>query len=107
MRRGEVRWYTFAQPDKRRPVLLLTRESIIGRLNDVTVAPITTTIRGIDSEVRLGISDGMPSDCVINCDHIQTLPRAKIGERITELADVRLAQVERALLFALGFRPYQ
>jgi mRNA interferase MazF len=46
---------------------------------DVTVAPITTTIGNLDSEVRLGLEDGMPRECVINCDHIQTLPRHKLG----------------------------
>jgi mRNA interferase MazF len=47
MRRGEVRWYEFQPPDKRRPVLILTRDLVIGYLNEVTVVPITTTIRGI------------------------------------------------------------
>lgn len=68
MRHGEIRWYTFALPDKRRPVLLLTRDNMLRRLNDVTVASITTTIRKIDSEVRLSPDDGMPFDCAINCD---------------------------------------
>src|SRR5688500_4878029 len=106
MRRGEVRWYTFAEPDKRRPVLLLTRDAMIRRLNDVTVVAITTTIRNLDVEVRLSAADGMPADCVINCDQVQTLPRHKLGERITQLSDLKLQAVERALLYALGFRPY-
>jgi mRNA interferase MazF len=75
MKRGEVRWYTFAPRDKRRPVLLLTREPIIRRLNDVTVISITTTIRNLDVEVGLSAGDGMALDCVINCDQVQTLPR--------------------------------
>ena len=104
MRRGEIRWYTLASPDKRRPVLLLTRDAVLRKLNDVTVALITTTIRELDSEVRLSASDGMPVDCVVNCDQIQTLPRHKIGERLTELGEAKLAEIERALLFALGFR---
>ena len=106
MRRGEVRWYIFAAPDKRRPVLLLTRDPMVARLNEVTVAAITTTIRNLDSEVRLSPADGMPADCVINCDQIQTLPRHKIGDRITELGAMKLDEVERALLYALGFRPF-
>jgi mRNA interferase MazF len=77
------------------------------RLNDVTVAPITTTIRNLDSEVRLSAADGMPADCVINCDKIQTLPRHKLEGRITSLSAARLKEVERAILFALGFRPHQ
>ena len=107
MKRGEVRWYTFALPDKRRPVLLLTREPMVNRLNDVTVASITTTIRNLDSEVRLSEPDGMPRECVINCDQIQTLPRHKLGERVTELSPAKLQEVERAVLFALGFRAHK
>ena len=107
MKRGEVRWYTFAPPDNRRPVLLLTREAMVGRLNDLTVASITSTIRNLDSEVRLSIADGMPRDCVINCDPIQTLPRHKIGDRITALSAIKLHEVERAVLFALGFRAHK
>lgn len=107
MRRGEVRWYVFASPDKRRPVLLLTREPMVRRLNEVTIASITTTIRNLDSEVRLGSVDGMPGECVINCDQIQTLPRHKLGDRITELSVEKLEEVEHALLYALGFRPHK
>lgn len=59
MKRGEVRWYTFKAPDKRRPVLVLTRDTAIGFLNSVTVAPITTTIREIPSELYLNQEDGM------------------------------------------------
>lgn len=70
MNRGDVRWHNFRPPDKRRPVLVLTRDSAIPYLNDVTVAPVTTRIRGIPSEVLLGKEDGMPEDCAINFDHI-------------------------------------
>jgi mRNA interferase MazF len=106
MKRGEVRWVVFAPPDKRRPVVLLTRDAMIPRLNDVTVAPITTTIRNIDSEVRLSPADGLPTDCAINCDQRQTLPRHKIGDRVTELLPAKLDEIERAILYALGFRPF-
>ena len=70
MKRGEVRWYEFQPPNKRRPVLLLTRDSVMPHLNEVTIAPITTTIRGIASEVRLGISGGMPEECAANFHHL-------------------------------------
>jgi mRNA interferase MazF len=73
-----VRWHTFAAPDKRRPVLILTRDSAIGFLNALTVAPITTTMRGIPSEVFLGRADGLPADCAVNLDHIQTVPKAHL-----------------------------
>ena len=50
MRRGEIRWYTFAAPDKRRPVLLLTRDEVIDALNEIIVVPVTRTIRGIATD---------------------------------------------------------
>jgi mRNA interferase MazF len=103
MRRGEVRWYRFAKPDKRRPVLILTRESVLDYLGEVTIAPITTTIRDIPSEVPLGSSDGMARDCAVNLDHVQTVPKARIGPLIGTLSVARMAQVRSALLFALGF----
>ena len=105
--RGEIRWYTFAPPDTRRPVLLLTREPMIHRLNEVTVASVTTLIRNLDSEVRLPTADGMPTDCVVNFDQIQTLPRHKIGDAVTKLSQAKLEEVECALLYALGFRPFK
>jgi mRNA interferase MazF len=102
MERGEVRWYEFQPPDKRRPVLILTRSSAIHFLNEVTVAPITSTIRGIPSEVVLGIDDGMPLDCAVNLDHLQTVPKAKVGRLITSLSVEKMAYVTSALCFALG-----
>jgi mRNA interferase MazF len=105
MRRGEVRWYRFARPDKRRPVVILTRDPALQFLGEVTIAPITTTVRDIPSEVPLGAADGMPRDCAINLDHLQTVSRGRIESLITTLSAQKLAAVERALLFALGFRP--
>ena len=103
MKRGDIRWYTFEPPDKRRPVLILTRDSAIGVLNTVTVAPITSTMRGIPTEVFLDRSDGMPSDCAVNLDHLQTIPKNKVGALLTTLSDQRMAEVQRAVDFALGF----
>ena len=104
MKRGEVRWYKFPQPDKRRPVLILTRDSALEFLGEVTVAPITTTIRDIPTEVPLTAGDGLPRDCAVNLDHLQTVSRGRIGGCITELSAEQMAQVRAALLFALGFR---
>jgi mRNA interferase MazF len=104
MRRGEVRWYRFPQPNKRRPVLILTRDSALDVLSDVTVAPITTTIRDIPTEVVLGGTDGMPRECAVNLDHVQTVPQRKIGALITRLSSSRMEHVRAALVFALGFR---
>ena len=103
MQRGEVRWYTFARPDKRRPVVILTRNTVLEYLGEVTVAPITSVIRDIPSEVLLSPLDGMPRDCVINLDHIQTVARGKVGALITTLSPAKMAQLRQALLFALGF----
>jgi mRNA interferase MazF len=103
MRRGEIRWYRFASPDKRRPVVILTRDSILEYLSEVTIAPVTTTVREIPTEVVLTSADGMPRDCAINLDHVQTVSRKKIGALITALAPKRMGELRAALLFALGF----
>src|SRR6266498_3654289 len=102
MKRGEVRWYKFKSPDKRRPIVILTRNSILDYLGEVTVAPITSTIRDIPSEVFLSREDGMQNDCAVNCDHIQTVSKDKIGSLITALSKEKLFQVRNAVNFALG-----
>ena len=104
MRRGEVRWYKFPQPNKRRPVVILTRESALEFLGEVTVAPITSTVRAIPTEVPLTMADGLPRDCAINLDHIQTVSRGRIGPLITKLSADKMFRLRAALLFALGFR---
>lgn len=102
MKRGEIRWYMFASPDKRRPVLILTRDSVLQYLSEVTVAPITSTVRDIPSEVTLSRHDGMRHDCAINCDHLQTVSKGKIGALVTTLPPAKLAGVSRAVRFALN-----
>ena len=102
MKRGEIRWYEFKFPDKKRPVVILTRDSILGYLGEVTVAPITSTVRSIPSEVILSREDGMAKECAINFDHIQTVSKGKIGSLITTLPQEKLNQVRKAILFALG-----
>ena len=103
MRRGEVRWYTFRAPDKRRPVLILTRDSAIGFLTGITVAPITSTVRDIPSEVLLTPEeDGVPSLSVVNLDNIQTVQKSGLGSLITALSPWRMQDVEGAVCFALG-----
>ena len=97
MKRGEIRWYKFKAPDKKRPVLILTRDSILEYLGEVTVAPITTTVRDIPSEVFLSKQDGMIKDCAINFDHIQTVSKVKIGSLITALSNEKLKQVSEAI----------
>jgi mRNA interferase MazF len=103
VRRGEVRWYQFPAPDKRRPVVILTRDSILEYLSEVTVAPVTRTIRDIPSEVVLTKEDGMPRECAANLDHLQTVSRGKIGSLITTLRPDRMRELRSAVLFALDF----
>jgi mRNA interferase MazF len=103
MKRGDIRYYVFTPPDKKRLVIVLSRDSIIPYLGEVTIAPITSTIRGIPSEVLLSEADGMPKNCVINFDHMQTVPKDKIGKLITTLPLTKMASAKSALLFALGF----
>ena len=102
MKRGEIRWYKFKSPDKKRPVLILSRNSIIGYLGEVTVAPITSTVRDTPSEVPLNRENGMPRECAVNCDHIQTVSKGNIGSLITTLSSERLARVREAIAFALA-----
>ena len=97
--RGDVRLYKFAPPDKERPVLVLTRESAIPYLTSITVAPITSTIRGVPSEVQLGEEDGMKAACVVNL-HNSTAGR--VGRRVARLNSTRMAEICAALQFSLG-----
>jgi len=100
--RGDIRWYTFKAPDKKRPVLILTRDSAITVLNSVTVAPITSTIRSIPTEVVLTEEDGLPSTCAANFDNLQTVPKSNIGDRIGRLTARRMKETAAAVTFALG-----
>jgi mRNA interferase MazF len=101
MKRGEIRWYKFKTPDKKRPVLILTRDSIMEYLGEVTVAPITSTVRDIPSEIFLTKQDGMAKDCAINFDHIQTVSIGRIGSQVTTLSKDNLERVSEAIQFAL------
>jgi mRNA interferase MazF len=102
MRRGEIRWYKFSPPDKKRPVLLLTRDAILEYLGEVTIAPITSTIRDIPSEVQLSKAEGMLHDCAVNCDHLQTVSKSRLGALVATLPAAKLREVSRAVAFALG-----
>ncbi len=104
MNQGDVYWYTFRAPDKRRPVLILTRNSVIPFLTAVTIAPLTTTIRGIPSEVLLTPDeDGVPADCAVSADNLQTIRKAGLGTYITHLSPERMREVRAAIEFSLGF----
>jgi mRNA interferase MazF len=79
LKRGDIRWYTFRLPDKRRPVLILTRNEVVDRLNEIIVVPATRTIRGLTSEVVLTADDGMPTTSALNFDHISLAQRSRMA----------------------------
>ncbi len=103
--RGDVRLYKFAPPAKQRPVVILTRDSSIPYLSTVTVAPITSTIRGVPSEVLLDEKDGMKRRCAVNLHHAITVSRQCLGRRVCQLSPARMDEVRAALRFSLGCDP--
>lgn len=102
MRRGEIWWAELEPPAGRRPVLLLSRSEAYSVRSLIVVAPVTTRIRHIASEVSLGTDDGMPQDCVANLDTITTIPKDCLQSRITTLSAKKLREIEIAIRFALG-----
>ncbi len=100
--RGDVHLCRFAPPDKQRPVLILTRDSAIGHLASATVAPITSTVRGVPSEVILDIEDGMKGRCAVNLHNVVTIAQARLGRRVASLSAGRMQEVCAALRFSLG-----
>ena len=101
--RGEIWQFSFPKPDRRRPVLVLTRQEILGHLTSVTVAPITRTIRGISSEVVIGVEYGLKETSAINLDNVATVSKAGLRSFVGTVSGEVLEQVRGALLFALGF----
>jgi mRNA interferase MazF len=102
MRRGEIWWARMPAPAGRRPVVLVSREAAYAVRSSVTVAEVSTVIRGIPSEVPLGTRDGMPRRCVVNADNLVTVPKHWLTERMTPLRPDKLEAVDAALLFSLG-----
>lgn len=100
---GDFCLYTFKEPDKRRPVLIFTGTNAISFLNGISIAPITSTTRDIETSVRLDESDGMSRVCAINLDYIQTVPKNKLGKIIAHLSEERMQEVFEAIKYAFGF----
>jgi mRNA interferase MazF len=100
--RGDVRLCEFAPPDKTRPVVVLTRDSSLGVLATATVAPITSTIRGIASEVVLNEEDGMKGPCAVNLFNAITVRQNQLGKRVAQLGARRMAEICAAIRFSLG-----
>lgn len=101
MDRGEIWWADLPAPVGRRPVLILTRSAAIPIRNQVVVAQVTRTVHGIQSEVSMTRSDGMPRRCVINCDVLLTVPKSRVDRRITQLTPSKMDEVHKALQFAM------
>jgi len=104
VRRGELWWAELPKPAGRRPVILLSRDEAYAVRALVTVAPVTTRVRRLPVEVRLGAREGLPRPSVANLDTVTTIPKRSLTERIALLSPARLAEIDAALRFALGLR---
>ncbi len=104
VRKGEVWWASLPPPAGRRPVVVLSRDDANRVRDRVIVAPVTTRIRGVPSEVRLGPEQGLPKDCVANVDTVTTIPKTDLAQPISRLASPKIIEVERALRFVFALR---
>jgi mRNA interferase MazF len=103
--RGDVIWADLGPPAGRRPVCVLTRGAAIEVLTALTCAPITRTIRGIQSEVEVGPDEGLPEPSVISCDNLLTVPAAVFDAAPVGRLDVDArARLDRALRYALDIQ---
>lgn len=100
--RGEIWTYRFKSPDKRRPVLVLSRPEVIPLLHTVMVAPVTSTRRGAPSEVSVGVDEGLKHDSAVNLDHVQTVEQQQLVGFVGTLSAAKMQQVGRALGVATG-----
>jgi mRNA interferase MazF len=100
--RGDIWLYRFGRPDKQRPVLVLSRQAALRQIRTAVVAPITTAIRGLPSEVRVGVEDGLKGDCVVNFDHLYTVPQQELRRWLGRLDQRRMREVCGAVEVALG-----
>jgi mRNA interferase MazF len=102
VKRGEIWMFDFSRPDKRRPVLVLTRPEVIELLHTVMVAPITSSIRGAPSEVVVGVDEGLKHDSAVNLDHVQTVEKSRLKRFVGTLSPQKMNAVCRALAVATG-----
>ena len=101
-RRGDIWLYRFGSPDKRRPVVVLTRSDVLPLLRTAMMAPITSAIRGLPSEVIVGVDEGLKNDSAINCDHIQTVQQRLLRRYVGSIGEAKMRQVCRAVAIATG-----
>lgn len=103
MKRGEIRWCDMRSPDKRRPVVVLTRTTALRFLSAVVVAPVTTTLRSAPTQVFLDPAhDRVPQPGVVNLDNLLTVQKSQIGTLVASLSVERMREVDLAIAFALG-----
>lgn len=98
-RRGEV-W--LAELDKRRPVIVLTRDPLARMLHSVIVGPVTSTVRGLSTEVEVGAADGIQRRSVVNLDNLQLVPRARLLRRVGRAAPATMELICAAATAAIG-----
>jgi len=99
-----MRPIVLARIDKTRPALLLTRDLAMTVLDQITVAPITSTVRGIATEVAVGPANGLDHECVVSCDNIHTIERADLGRQVGFLLDHQEVALTEAILAAFDLR---
>jgi mRNA interferase MazF len=104
MRRGDVYWASLPGAAHRRPVVIVSRSEAVRVRSLVTIAPVTRTIRGLDSELVLGPDQGLRTRCVANCDSLRTVSKRRLTRRIGSLDASVLVQLDLALRYALGIR---
>ena len=102
IRRGDIRWFRFEQPDKRRPVVVLGRDDLLPAWSLIPVVPLSTQVRGLAWEVQLGPDDGVPSVCVLKPEWIRAVERTGLGPLIASFPHDRWQEVERAVIDVLG-----
>ena len=100
--RGEIWLHEFKAPDKRRPVLVLSRQEALDAMGTAMVAPVTSTIRGLLSEVVVGVGDGLKHNSAVNLDNVQTVEQWKLRVFVCTLSPERMQDVCRALGVATG-----
>lgn len=103
-KQGEIWWAELPRPAGRRPVLVLTRTPAIRSLSNVTVAPVTRSIRDIPAEVRLDTSDGVPSACAVSLENIMTVPKPLLRRWIASLSSERLGQTFAAIRYVFAMQ---
>ena len=100
--RGDIRWFRFESPNKRRPVLVLGHQDVLNSLTQIPVIPLSTQIRDLPWEVRLGEADGLPTESVLKPEWIKSVDRTSLGPQIATLPANRWTEVATALLYVLG-----